>query len=119
MNRNLNGHSLKRAGVRMKNMILHLETFIISPEEYNKWFLTNDNQVVETTAISFDGTFGNNVIWLRGNRIENVNDAFEQPMKSSLLNIYKCDLGSIKKTMSIDFSAADIQCKLVSVKYDT
>lgn len=102
-----------------KTMVLHLETFILSTEEYDKWFLTNDNQIIETTAILNDDNFGENVIQLKGNWVENVSDAFEQPLKSSLLNIYKCDIRNIKKTMDIKLLTSNIQCKLVSVKYET
>lgn len=102
-----------------KTMILHLDTYVLSPEAKDKWFLTNENQIIETTEICNDDNFGENVIRVKGNWIENVNDAFEQPMKSSLLNIYKCDSINVKKATNIELTTANIRCKLVCVKYES
>lgn len=56
-------------------------------------------------------------IVILGNHLENCTDAFEKPMKSSLLNIYKCDVNIVTKS-ELTYKISDIKCKLVSVAYN-
>lgn len=57
---------------------------------------------------------------LEGYRMDNLVDAFGYPLKSSLINIYKCeDYISSKSKNIYDFSCADIKCKLLNVEYNT
>ncbi|XP_063370451.1 uncharacterized protein LOC134658734 [Cydia amplana] len=96
-------------------LILHFESFILSSQKHDKWFLTTDEKVIEIKAIRF-----NEDIRLEGYRIDNLIDAFDYPLKSSLINIYKCEnyTASTSKNIHV-FACADIKCKLVNVEYNS
>lgn len=99
--------------------VLHLETFILSPKKQDKWFLTNDNKVVEFVSVCYKvNEKQEQVIEIHGYNIENTVDAFEEPLKSSYLNIYKCDNRQLKKSMNV-FVIANVKCKLVSIQFNT
>lgn len=94
---------------------LNLESFVLLPKKNDKWFLAKDNGVVALKSIYFNGA---NEIRLKGHRINNLCDVFEYPIKSSLLNIYKCkDYILSKSTDVYEFTCIiNIQCKLVCIE---
>lgn len=101
-------------GSKLKTVI-QLETFILSTDNGNKWFLTNSNHLVELRS----ATCNEGCIQIIGNRILNVrNDVYETPMKSSYLNIFMIYENEISKTEAI-YYITDIKCKLVSVSYNS
>ncbi|XP_041985034.1 uncharacterized protein LOC121737423 [Aricia agestis] len=101
-------------GSKLKTVI-QLESFILSTDNGDKWFLTNNNHLVELRS----ATCNEGHILIIGNRIENLrNDVFETPMKSSYLNIFVIYENEIKQTEAI-YNITDIKCKLVSVSYNS
>ncbi|XP_047037898.1 uncharacterized protein LOC124643091 isoform X2 [Helicoverpa zea] len=98
-------------------LVLHLETNILSSKDEDKWFLTDKNHVIELKSISLkDNT--KLEIEITGYRIVNILDAFEKPLKSSFLNIYKCDCAPIEKS-EVLCKVQNIKCKLVSITYNS
>lgn len=97
-------------------VVLHLKTFILSSKQQDKWFLSDENHVVELESVGVKNDIEQE-IEIHGYRIENTHDAFEVPLKSSFLNIYQCEFKSISKTKNV-YKISSIKCKLVSVLYD-
>ncbi|KAH9629842.1 hypothetical protein HF086_011492 [Spodoptera exigua] len=94
--------------------VLHLEAFILSSQKQDCFFLTHDISIIEITSIIDD----EGSIVIKGNRIENLNDVFNIPIKSSYLNIYKCDCNSILK-QKVNCKVDSIKCKIVCITYDS
>lgn len=102
-------------GSKLKTVI-QLESFILSTDNGDKWFLTNNNHLVELRSATCNDQGRMQII---GNRIENLrNDVFETPIKSSYLNIFMINENKISKTEAI-YYITDIKCKLVSVSYNS
>lgn len=89
-------------------MILQFESFILSSQKHNKWFLTPHELVTEIISIHLNETEN---IRLKGYRMDSLIDAFDYPLKSSLY--------FASKSKKNDFSCADIKCKLFNVEYNS
>lgn len=94
--------------------VLYLEDFLISPQWQNRWFLSTKNYVVEVKSIICSD---DNNIRITGFCLKNLLEVFQTPMKSSLLNIYKCHQNAVK--LEAGFSANVIKCKLVVTNYNS
>lgn len=102
------------------NDVLCLSGFILSNKEQDKWFLTNDNHVVEFISIYIKKNCltQEQDIQIRGYVVQQVQDAFEMPLKSSFLNIYQCDCGEFYRNREVEiFKISIIKCKMVSILY--
>lgn len=90
---------------------VQFKNFILTSEEHNCWFLTNNIEVVQMEYCIQE----NGVYTLVGNRIMDLENIFEYPIKSSFLNIFKskCKVTNLKK-----YLVTDIKCKLVSIHYN-
>lgn len=98
-------------------LILHFENYILSSQKQDKWFLTTDKSVIEIRAIHLNET---EEIRLEGYHMDNIIDAFDYPLKSSLISIYKCeDYIASKSKNTRDFSCTEIECKLLNVEYNS
>lgn len=95
--------------------ILCFESFILTNEPQDKWFMTSDNNVVELTSFSI--SINDNQIYLRGNIMKNLENVFETPVKSSLLNIYKWPILTGIKLIDKVFVVKDVKCKIVAIDY--
>lgn len=91
--------------------VVHLESFIISTNNQNKWFLMNNNDIFEVISM----VDGDKHISLIGNVIQNLADVFDVPIKSSLLNIFMTNCNSIRR-LQVTFNITDIKCKLVTAE---
>ncbi|XP_045767783.1 uncharacterized protein LOC123869091 [Maniola jurtina] len=92
--------------------MIRLDSFILSTDNQNKWFLTNNNDVFEIISmVNYD-----TCISFIGNIIQNVSEVFEKPIKSSFLNIFMTNCTSIRR-LKTSFNIADIKCKLVVIEY--
>lgn len=96
---------------------MHLETYILSSKDEDKWFLTNENHVIEFKSVSLKDNIKQE-IGITGFRFVNIHDAFDKPLKSSFLDIYKCDCAAIEKSEVI-CKVQNIKCKLVSITYNS
>lgn len=80
----------------------------------NKWFLTNDNEIVGLKNIISAGK----KCTLFGNVRATKQDFFEMPIKSSTLHIYSsCYFGDESNLDGKVFDISDIKCKLVRIEY--
>lgn len=80
-------------------------------------FLTNENHVIELRSVMLKDNV-NHEIEITGYCLDNIHDAFDEPLKSSFLNIYKCDCASIEKS-EITCKVKNVKCKLVSITYNS
>lgn len=94
-------------------LILNLETFILSKQERNKWFLSTTDQVVEVQSI----TEKSNEVSLIGKCLLNITAAFHSPIQSTFLNIYKCNKTDLNKSEAMLYTIKDVKCKLVATTY--
>lgn len=100
-------------------LVLELGTFILSAKKQDKWFLTKANHVVEFISVNFKNKKNQEQeIEIHGYHIGNTQNAFEEPISSSFLNICKCDCRELNKAKNV-YKVADIKCKLVSVLFNT
>lgn len=81
----------------------------LSNEEHNKWFLTKNNEIVgmENSIKKYSG------LLIYGTALEILENVFEQPIRSSYINIFKSNL--IKKQETKFYCINDIKCKLVMI----
>lgn len=98
-------------------LVIHLETYILSSKDEDKWFLTDENHVIELKSVSLKDNIKQD-IEITGYRVINIYDAFDKPLKSSFLNIYKCDCAAIEK-LEVICKIQNIKCKLVSITYNS
>lgn len=94
--------------------VIRLESFILSTDKHNKWVLTNNCDIFELISIVDNDT----CISLIGNIIKNYKDAFDTPIRSSFLNIYKINCNTIRR-LEATVNMTDIKCKLVTTEYDS
>lgn len=102
------------------NNVLCLSAFILSKKKQNKWFLTNDNHVVEfiSVYVQKNSQTQEQDIEIRGYVVQQTQDAFEKPIKSYFLNIYQCDYDEFHRNREADiFKISIIKCKMVSILY--
>ncbi|RVE41714.1 hypothetical protein evm_013645 [Chilo suppressalis] len=95
---------------------LCFDSFSLSAQDQNKWFLSNNDEIIKLQSLTTDDDSKD--ILIHGYRIDNVFDVFEEPLKSSFLNIYKCDLNNYNKTEVI-CDVTKIKCKLVKIEYNS
>lgn len=92
--------------------VIHLESFILSTNNQNKWFLTNNCEIFELISIEDNDM----CISLIGNIIQNVTDVFDKPIRSSFLYIFMINCNSIRR-LKATVNITDIKCKLVTAEY--
>ena len=90
---------------------IEFETFALSQEKSDKWFLTTNNQVVAMKHVILK----NGTPYISGSSVENLDNVFETPIRSSYLNIFKGILGNTKA--SNFYPITSIKSKLVAVEY--
>lgn len=95
---------------------LHFESFMLSTQKQNKWFLNKESQILGLNLISTDETTGE--ILLKAVQVKNICDVFETPIKSSLLKIFKCSTSDLEYCESEKiYKIVDVQCKMVCIEY--
>lgn len=77
----------------------------------NKWFLTNDNEIVNVKNIISE----NKNVFIYGPSLKHIYNFFETPIKSSYLNIYASDC---QENVAKLYFLSSIKCKLVCIKKD-
>ncbi|CAH2225546.1 jg22545, partial [Pararge aegeria aegeria] len=99
----------------IKKNVLCLNSFILSKKKQDQWFLTNDNHLVEfiSVYIKNNSQTQEQDIEIRGFVVQQTQDAFEKPLKSSFLNIYQCDNDELHRNREADiFKISIIKCKM-------
>lgn len=91
--------------------VLRFESYIFTIKEPDNFLLTKENQIVQITGMKLD----NGTIMIEGNCIENLDNVFENPINSSMLNISKCSVPATTTNLiiNVDF----IKSKLVCICY--
>lgn len=97
---------------------LCFDSFTLSEKEQNKWFLSEEDYVIELQTLSTDNKDDSKDISIHGYRINNVFDVFDEPLKSSFLNIYKCDRNNYNKSKVV-CGVSKVKCKLVKIEYNS
>lgn len=97
--------------------VLHFESYVLSTQKENKWFLSDKDHIVELNSISFNNNDSTEIL-LNGHRIMNHQNVFDEPLKSSFLDIYKCDSNNINKIKAV-YGVINVKCKLVSIEYNS
>lgn len=85
--------------------------FFLSVDTHNKWFLSNDNKIVALQ----NAQLINNKAVIYGRSVNNLENVFEIPIKSSHLHIYKSEnliLEPVKR-----YLLTNVKCKIVTTKY--
>lgn len=77
----------------------------------NKWFMTKSHDIVEMVYV----TYKNEDLYIYGSSVNHKIDFFEEPFKSSFLNIF-CAVDAPLKTPKL-YSVSEFKCKLVALKY--
>lgn len=91
---------------------VEFKTYSLCNNMANKWFLTNDNQIV-----SFDHAIEvNGNISVMGNPLKHTSDYFVTPIKSRHLSIF---YSNCEKSGQTKHSLADIKCKMVGIPIPT
>lgn len=94
---------------------LQFQDFVLSSYGPDKWFLSTENHIIEIQVISLSDT---DCIQIHGNRILNLTNVFDTPIKSSFLNVFKCNMNNINKT-TVLCQVNDIKCKIFAVIHDS
>lgn len=87
------------------------ENFTLSADPSNKWFLTNDDQIVAMDYV----TERDSVVKISGSKVKDLTLFFETPITSNLLHIYQSN-GKTYSAESYDLSF--IKCKMVCISLD-
>lgn len=101
--------NLKNTDIQGHSKVIQFREFSLNSRHFkDRWFLTLKNQIVSMRH----SILRNKNIDIYGSPVIKTQNVFEHPIKSSYLNIYKSDgvLGSL-----CEYSANDVQCKLVTV----
>lgn len=98
--------------------VICFESFVLSAQKENKWFLSDANHVVELISIYFKDDDGSKEILINGYRNTNIQDVFHEPLKSSFLDIYKCDCNNINN-IEATYKMTNIKCKLVCTEHNS
>lgn len=96
---------------KRKLTVLHFKDFKLSSKLQDKYFLCNNNEILEVKKV----TVTNSEIKIYGYKITDLLDVFEQPIKSSYLNICKAKLLTDRRAEVI-VSSQDIKMKLVCIE---
>lgn len=90
--------------------------FTLSTDASNRWFLTKKNEIVCLKNIL---SLGTNKTSLFGYTLPGLTDFFQQPIKSSALNIYATEYFVDENCQEHRlFGISDVKCKLVRVEYN-
>ena len=96
---------------------IYFESFMLSLEEQNKWILSNENHVIEVQSIFVKNKEGDQHISIHGYRIKNICDVFDEPLKSSYLNIFKCGDYNDHNKIKVVCEVSNVKCKLVRIEH--
>lgn len=91
--------------------VLKFSNFEISSKAQDKYFMTKNNDIIEFEKICADK--GDALLY--GNNLVNKSDAFNTPINSSFLNIYKT---TPTPKINVVLTPKDIMCKLVCVEHN-
>lgn len=91
---------------------IEFEHFMLSSNNENKWFLTNDNEIVALKYVICASS--DHKLYIYGVSLTNAYDFFKDPITSSTLNIYCSDCSTNIPQL---YRLNDIKCKLVSIFY--
>lgn len=92
-------------------MSIQLKNVTLDNTKKNKWFLTKHKELVEFTNATYDYS-GRIIIFgsaITGNKLS----LYEKPIRSSLLDIYKCN--RVNNRMPKTFQIKDIYCKVFAI----
>ncbi|CAH0405510.1 unnamed protein product [Chilo suppressalis] len=95
------------------NNVLNFEDFKLSSKEKDSYLLTKCNEVVKICCVKFN----HYKILIKGNKINNTEDVFEYPIKSSHLAIYKSRCQQNSTHTLIVLEPKEIKCKLVCIEH--
>ncbi|KAH9630328.1 hypothetical protein HF086_004461 [Spodoptera exigua] len=95
------------------NNVLNFEDFKLSSKEKDSYLLTKCNEVVKICCVEVN----HNKILIKGNKINNTEDVFEYPIKSSHLAIYKSRCQQNSTHTLIVLETKEIKCKLVCIEH--
>lgn len=95
---------------------LDFGSFSLSTDMANKWFLSQKNEIVCLQNVL---SVGMNKMCLFGFTMPELVDFFQQPIKSSALNVYASEYFVDESTQEHKlFSVSDVKCKLVRIEYN-
>lgn len=97
---------------RSGDLVLHFKDFIISKKNTDRFFVTSNQEIMETRSIEVQES----KIIIKCNLITNTENVFEHPISSSYLKIFKYKLTSTNVSECIRFPE-DLKYKLVAIKY--
>ena len=97
-----------------KNLVLHFNDFILSRRRADKYFLTIKKEVMEVICIKVE----ENQIHIYCKKFDNLVNAFDLPILSSYLNIFKSNYTSVLSSEYV-CSPCDVKCKLVVTRYES
>lgn len=87
---------------------LEYESFSLSTDTVNKWFLTKSNEIIAMKyALNRNG-----FIEINGGSLKHINSFFETPIRSTNLNIYR---SNCSEKLAEYYKVSDIKCKMVAV----
>lgn len=102
---------------------IYLKDFMLGRDDKNSWFLTKNNDIVKLQNVSLQE--GN--ILITGKQLENQQDFFTLPFKSSKLNIFSADYSKNQSMASEEpqhefllqkqYNLTEIKCKLFCLTY--
>lgn len=90
-----------------------LEGTVLINNLKNKWFMTNANDIVEMMYV----TYKNGELYIFGSSVNNKKDFFDEPFKSSFLNIF-CAIDAPLNSPKL-YSITQFKCKLIALKNHT
>lgn len=107
-----NNIKLATCEARVFNTLVINESFKLSNDVKNQWFLTKSDSIVSM----INGRYCRGQIFILGAPVITLTDFFKLPIKSSFLHVYCSDkkLGNVKL-----FALKDIKCKLYCIQYHT
>lgn len=96
--------------VKIFKKLIFSTYFYVDNKMKNKWFLTNNSTIVAMEiVVNINGKYK-----IYGRPLINAYDFFENPLKSSNIDIY-ASTGDLNNPKWFDFT--DVKCKLFSLKY--
>ncbi|XP_063634858.1 uncharacterized protein LOC134805495, partial [Cydia splendana] len=95
-----------------KKTVLHFKDYKLSSKSHDKYFLLANNNVFEVKKVTVD----DNDIQVHGYYITHLMEVFENPVKSSFLNIFKANLQTNRRT-DIIVRPQDVKIKLACVEH--
>lgn len=92
---------------------IEFDEFALSTDRANRWFLTKTNEIAKLTNVICD----KNNVSLLCVTITQIQNFFETPIKSSILDVFACDWKNAIYSEQKLFKTSDIKCKLVKLEY--